>query len=362
MTKICFVFGGNIQMCPYLHTYLQQMDNEVEFDIIFWERYEFDRKFTFHREVKNQYVFKKKIKSKIDKLRLFLSFKSYVLSILRKNDYNKIIFLQTNMALMCSSYILKNKSKKYILDVRDYSNESNIGISYLENRIFKYFKYIFISSIGFRKFLPQGIDYIPVHNLQNNKMMVTKEDVLLRNNVSKKSIKIGYIGNMKLYVEYLCCVLEVFKNDDRFIFHFIGIGSEAIQEYCVQNNINNIVIRGAFDSREINVLYQEIDVVNNLYGNNNPYLDYALSNKLYLAAQFCLPILTCSDTSMSEVSINNNFGFVVDKNDDNIKDKLYNWYGSIDWSVFYESCHKFIEEVVEENIQFNSMINNFYKE
>ncbi|MEE0683325.1 MAG: hypothetical protein UC703_02825, partial [Bacilli bacterium] len=40
MKKICFIFGGNIQMCPYLNNYLNSIGNNVEFDIIYWERYE----------------------------------------------------------------------------------------------------------------------------------------------------------------------------------------------------------------------------------------------------------------------------------------------------------------------------------
>ena len=357
MKKICFIFGGNIKMCPYLNNYLNSIGNNVEFDIIYWERYEAKKNIIYSKKPNKLFIYKKKILKKIDKIIGFYSFKKYVENILVKNKYDKIVFLQTNMAIMCEKYILKNSNIEYFLDVRDYSNEHKLIVKNKEKRIFPRMKYISISSEGFKSFLPSNFNYITVHNLQNNTMMVKKEDVL-----SKKitSLKIGYIGNMSLYCDYLIKVISLFKNDDRYVLYFIGIGSDKLKDFCEKNKIQNVVIRGEFKPEDINQLYKEIDIVNNLYGNNNPYLDFALSNKLYLAAQYSLPILVCPKTSMEEISLRNKFGYVVDINDSNIKDNLYNWYVNLDFENLFNNCVKFNNKVVQDNFLYKKILNDFF--
>lgn len=356
MKRICFIFGGNIQMCPYLNGYLDCLSDDVEYDLIYWERYQNNKVANLTKKPCNIYCFKKPIASKLKKTIAFVKFKKYINNILVTNDYDKIVFLQTNMAIMCSKYILDNCNKEYFLDIRDYSNEFNKLVRRQEDKIFPYMKYICISSDGFKTFLPDNFTYLSVHNLQNNKMMVNEIDI---KNKCKTKIKIGYIGNMSLYGEYLCRSLSLFANDDRYIFYFVGIGSEYIKQYCIQNAIENVVIKGEFKPEEINSLYKEIDIVNNLYGNKTPYLDYALSNKLYLAAQYCLPILVCKNTSMEEISIKNKFGFVVDINNKNVCNELYDWYNKLDIDKLYYNCSLFNEKVVRENHKYKQILTEF---
>ena len=66
MKKICFIFGGNIQMCPYLNNYLNSIGNNVEFDIIYWERYEAKKNIIYSKKPNKLFIYKKKILKKID--------------------------------------------------------------------------------------------------------------------------------------------------------------------------------------------------------------------------------------------------------------------------------------------------------
>ena len=356
MTKICFVFGGNLKMCPYINTYINLIGENNQYDIIFWERYKTKNSINYTITPNQIYCFKRKVSNSIDKIMGFYSFRKYTENILKNNKYDKIIFLQTNMALMCSKYIQKNPNVDYFLDIRDYSNEFKKYIFNKEKKIYPFMKYIAISSEGYKSFLPKGYKYILIHNLQNYKMMVSESDIIKKNN---EIIKIGYIGNMNLYSDNLCKVLSKFKNDNRFVWYFIGIGSDKILDYCNNNDIKNVVIKGEFKPEEINQLYQSIDIVNNLYGNDNPYLDYALSNKLYLAAQYCLPILVCPKTSMEHISVHYKFGFALDINKKNIADELYDWYKKIDQKELYVNCKMFNEKVVDDNLRCNSIISDF---
>ena len=153
---------------------------------------------------------------------------------------------------------------------------------------------------------------------------------------------------------------------DKVTFSMIANATSGLDEnYIISNGrkiLKTAAIYGANASGKTN-LFRILALVMSMLRNSN---NISINSKLPIYP-FKFDKNTINMPSEFEIKfvvddVRYVYGFVVDKNDDNIKDKLYNWYGSIDWSVFYESCHKFIEEVVEENIQFNSMINNFYKE
>lgn len=361
MKKICFIFGGNIIMCPYLNVYLKQLNEDCKFDVVYWNRYSTNKEYDYYKLPDNKYIFDSHVKSKIQKITSYIKYSNFIRDILSKEKYDIIIFLQTNMAILSWKYILQNKEKKYLIDIRDYSNEKNLVIKKLEDIIFNYANLISISSEGYKCFLPKKYQYKIVHNLQNEDMMLSKQDFL-----SKKDtvpIKIGYIGNMKLYANYLCKVANLFKNDSRFRLVFIGIGSEKIANYCKLNGINNIYTSGEYMPNETNELYKKIDVVNNMYGNNDNLLDYAISNKFYLAVQFALPILACPNTYTSEMIKKYNLGFTLDINNVNAVDDFYDWYQELDKKSYYDRCEMFNSKVVEENKNFIKNLNLFfYKE
>ena len=76
-------------------------------------------------------------------------------------------------------------------------------------------------------------------------------------------------------------------------------------------------------------------------------LKYALSNKLYYAAMLGKPILVSPDTCMEKVTQQYEFGFSCDENDENLADKIYEYYTSVEWDEFYNKCDSFIYDVTE---------------
>lgn len=348
MKKICFVTMGNIYTVPYLATYTKHI--ETGYSFIYWDREgrnEKDGKNTYYRFLKTI-----KPTSKIGKLAGFIEYRNFVKKILLEEKFDLVIFLQTWSALLMADVVEKHYAGKYIVDVRDYTHEKNAIIYNREKKLMQNAAMCVVSSEGYKEFLPPH-DYFIFHNTRE----LPKEKVnSIRERCKEKDVlKISFIGYVN-YQEQHKKLLMSLKNDKRFHLSFIGTRAMELKEFCVDNNIQNVTLIDTFDSSNILDFYVDADFVNNLYGNHTPTLDYALSNKLYFAAELDIPILTCEDTYMSKVSSRYGFGFDVDVTDEKLGDKLWDYYTSIDWVQFNEGCRSFMNKVFNEQAESNNAL------
>ena len=180
-------------------------------------------------------------------------------------------------------------------------------------------------------------------------------------NKSPVIINICYIGNVRFY-DMAEKILSRFGNDTRFRISYMGTGANALAVFCKQQGIDNVTLADKFDPSMTTQFYEGCTLINNLYGNNNKYLDYALSNKLYYAAQFRIPILVCKDTFMEEICTTYNLGFVVDLEAPDAAAQVYKKYRDIDWVENEKGARRFLAKVEAENGVFLEMINAFVKD
>lgn len=337
MKKICFITMGNIYTVPYLATYTKHI--ETAYSFIYW-----DREGKNENDVSNTYYrFSKSLNptSKMGKVFGFIEYRKYVKNILLKEKFDLVIFLQTWSALLMADIVVKHYAGKYIVDVRDYTYENNYLIYNREKKLMKNAAMCVISSEGYKEFLPPH-NYFVFHNVRE----LPKEKVtLIRERRKEKDVlNISFIGYVN-YQEQHKKMLISLKNDQRFHLNFVGTRAMELSDFCKENDIRNVTLIDTFDSSNILEFYENTDFVNNLYGNHTPTLDYALSNKLYFAAELNIPILTCPDTYMSKVSSEYGFGFDVDVSDALIGDKLRSYYESINWIELSNGCDRFMEKV-----------------
>lgn len=352
--KICFVSLNNLYLSPYLEKYTSIMDCRI--DVIYWNRHSI--KEDLDAATIHPFNFKtSEDASKLEKLRGYMCFKKFASKIIKKNKYDGVVLLQTSCGILLSS-ILKTKYKyKYILDIRDYTMENNIIFYIIEKAIIKYSFCSVISSEGFKEFLPIH-NYVLVHN--DVKIDEKTIERFAKRKNSNKRIVISCIGLIRFYDQNIK-VIEKFKNDDRFLLKFIGKGSYSLIEYCKINNIKNVKLIDRFPQEKTIEYYYDTDIINNLYGNMTPLLDYALSNKLYYAAKLYIPILVCPGTYMEYVSTKYSFGYSFDIEDPNACDKLFNYYKSNSWIDLKENCDKFMKTVELDNSLFAQRVKNFVK-
>lgn len=360
MKKICLVLAGNIYSTPYLEKYIENnFDGLVELDVIYWNRDNKREKIKGASTLSFDYPISKNI-NKVSKLWGYIRYRRFLKKTLKNNKYDGIIFLQTISAFFLNKIIRKKYKNRFIVDVRDYTREHNKTFFNILKKTFKESYGVVISSEGYKSFLPNQ-DYILVHNSPNKELY--NEDIAddYVSHEVNEPIVISYIGVVRFY-DQLHRFIDKFKNDERFLLRFIGRGSNNLEKYCHENNVKNVELQDYFKPEETLYYYKKTDIVFNLYGNKNPFLDYALSNKLYYAALLNKPIIVSPNTYMEKVSLKYNFGISVDLNCDSAPDLLHTKYTNIDFKKMKFETKSFNEKVLKENNVFNSFIRNFYDE
>lgn len=360
MKRYCLISFCNIYVLPYAKLYIDAiLESGAECDLIFWDReanngendnFENCRKFCYQRKTMPD-------SPKFSKLIGYIKSRRFIIKQLNSVDYDGIIFLQTHAAVAFTGIIERKYKNKYIVDIRDYTLEKHRIYKFFEKRVIdKSFANI-ISSPAYRKFLPDS-DFVMAHNFSPFPESTVKIIAESKKNVNSDPIRISFVGTVRFF-EMDVKLLKLFANDERFIINYFGQGSDILADFCKSEGITNVEFYGSFPPEMTSSFYLKTDLINNLYGNHNLYLDYALSNKLYHSGQLYIPILVCPDTYMAEVSLNYNMGFVFDFDEKDAKDKLYEWYRSFDRNAFSSGCDSFIEKVRKENAEFEKTIASF---
>lgn len=349
MSKICFVTMGNLYLCPYLESYTKHLD--VEYDVVYWDRdnieeasgansvYRFCSPATVNMN-----------RGLIEKLRGYARFCAYTNAVLRKNDYDYVVLLQTLAGMVTSRTLLTKYPGRYVLDIRDYTYERNKVFYLLEKELIRRSKFTVISSEGYRSFLPSEYEYVVCHN---SRALGNEEAIrAIRTRVKKtERINIAFIGYVSYQEQHRRLLLRL-KNHPQLHLSFIGKEANRLQAFCVENGVHNVTIVDKFHPDEILDFYVGVDLVNNLYGHGTPRLDHALSNKLYFAAQLHIPILVCPGTYMAEIAKRYHFGIEVDVDDPMLADVILDSYSSLDWGLLSRGCNAFMEKVEAENEAF----------
>ncbi len=362
MANYCLVSFCNLYILPYAKTYIDEIrQTGNDCSLLYWDRDAVGGE-NDHYEDCQKYIYQQKLSPEstgIAKLIGYIKAAHYFNKILKNQKFDGIIFLQTHAAVMCQSILKQRYINKYIVDIRDYTWENNAFYYKIEKKVLNDAFAVVISSPAYKTFLPD-MDYVVAHNYTP----FPQETVIsIRNSKNYKSsgpISISFVGTIR-FIEMDKKILSIFKNDDRFKVNYFGTGSEVLEKYARDNGIKNTEFHGSFSSSETTDFYMKTDLINNLYGNHDNFLDYALSNKLYHSAQFHIPILVCPDTYMEEITNKYNMGFVFDVDDNNSPNKLYKWFNEFNRVQLADGCEHFLNTVKDDNARFLQMINRFIR-
>ncbi len=351
--KVCLITTRNLSHVTQLPKIISATEGQI--DIVYWNRNELNetceanRVFAYNRKTSEDC-------SKIEKFLSYLGFRHFVLKILRRNNYDRIILLPTQTAVMLFDYLLVHHKKcKYLIEIQDYTAEHKKWFKTIINTLIKYATAVSLTSPAYRSFLPKR-EYILSHNYTP----IPESDIAAyRSRVLKGlPITISSVGGIR-FIEYFAKIIQVFANDSRFVLRFDGAGSERLKPICNELGVNNVILTGRFDRKDTIFFNMKADIANNLFGNHTPLLDYALSNRLYNAAQLGMPILACPDTYTAQISCEYGFGFVFDIDDPTCKDKLFVWYQSLDHNKLYAACDRFLNKVKKDDAEYINRIRVF---
>lgn len=342
-----FVSTGDCYQTPYIAAY--EACFEGDYDFLYWSRSEV----TCGQSRANPIPYRASGVRALDKIVGYGGFSSFAKEWLQNNCYEGVVLLQTQAALLLSPFLKNRYAGKYICDVRDYCFEKMPFVKAVEKSLFKNSYANFISSPGYTKFLPANMEY---HLLHNNHLDLFKDE---RPVAAQCPINIVFLGSIRFH-DQCRNLIKAFSKDTRFRISFIGAGAYALKDACRDLETGNVLFQDSFEPAQTVNLLERADLLFNLYGNNSPFLDYALSNKLYYAAELGKPILVCPNTFMEDITLEYGLGFTVDFNLNDVSSRLYEEYRQFDFNTFDLGRRAFIERVEHENADSKRLMRAFF--
>ena len=144
---------------------------------------------------------------------------------------------------------------------------------------------------------------------------------------------------------------------------YFGTGSEELEAFARENYINNVTFSGGFDLKETPKYLNEIDILNNLFGNQNIAFRYCFIHKNVLCVVLNKPIITTDDTFTATEA--NKFGLGFSINPENLKgigDELMDWYNNLDVIDINHKREAYRNDVIGNNKQFYQEIGRIFNE
>lgn len=356
MTKrICFLGLGNIFEMPYLKNYTDLIDCEI--DLVYWDR----RHILEDAKVRRKYAVRigfKNANHPFLKIIGYVKFCYIATKILKRNNYDGVVLLTGNTAVLLHKILLSKYKGRYIIDIRDYFKEHIVWYYNIQRELIHSSFKTFISSPAFREFLPV-YNYVVVHNYQE--ISIEQIKWFRDRKIESRFIVISNIGTMR-FLDASKEVLDVFCNDSRFFLKFIGSGSLRLRDYCDKLEMTNVYLKDRFQSSETLELYKDCHMVLNVYGSKDPLVKYLLSNKLYYAAQLGMPIIVSKGSYMEELIKEYEIGYSFDITNKSFLNDLESYFNNLNRELFLKNCDTFISRVKSDNIEFNLTIDKFLNE
>lgn len=353
MKRILFVSIANLYLCPYIQKYIDAIGDRAQYDIVYWDRHGIDDGDYGANKV---YVYNMRMTdfvSKAQKMVRMAQYCHFAAKIIRREKYDGIIMLHSNAAVFLYNLLCREYKGRYIYDIRDYSFEGIRLFYEIEKRLIEGAAVTFISSDGFRNFLPKH-EYQLVHN--NVKIDSDYIRDFRTKHQGHTPLRISFIGMVRFF-EQGKQLADCLGGDERFHVNYFGKNANLMHEAVGQQDNHTYVDQ--FPPEKTLELYQQTDMINNIYGNHDPYVDHLSSNKLYYCTLLGLPILVSPETFMADIVEKYHIGFVFDYNDPQVADKLYNYYNNLDWNEFYRNCDAFCQMVEEDDERFNEAVQKF---
>ncbi len=344
--KILLIGFSKIKYMPYLNFYLNMFEDYSDISILYWNR---DLKSEELNIKYNYFEFKTYQEDDVNKfckIKNFIKFKKFSENIIKNNDFDLIIVMHSIPAVLLSSLLKSKYRYSYLFDYRDYTYESIFVYKMIISKVVKYSKCTFVSSDGYRKYLPKKYAYktFTSHNIM-------KKDLLFNNKPKKvKSDKIriafwGFIREENLNKE----IIKKIANDNRFELHYYGRMQDVakkLEQYASSINATNVFFHGEYIPEDRYDFSTKTDIIHNVFNSKNMMM--SMSNKYYDGLIFKIPQICMKNSFMGGKITTNNIGFEVDPFSENFTDDIYNYYNSINFSKFIKSCDVELKKICKE--------------
>lgn len=357
--KAIVIVGASLRISPYALPYIYELLN-AGYDVttVVWIR-DGNEDITIDSRV-NLVQYKRTLDDatpKLGKIGSFLGFRRFMLKEIRKCKYDLVVILNTQFAVLISDVILKDFKGKFIYDMRDMSYEH---IKPYRDRVAKIVDSaaaVFISSDGYRKYLPDDPKIYTTHNYRPQDL----EYIGLRSKSPRKHdpIRISFWGIIrgKTLQKKL---INILRNDERFHLDYYGTMSNETKdlvEFCSKEGIKNVSFHGRYEPNDRYIFAANTEIINNLFSNPDNGSNPLMANKYYDGLIFQIPQICLVGGFMGSMVEKNGVGLTVNV-DEKLGDVLYQYYSSIRWETFSANTKVELKRVVDEyeasrNVLFN---------
>lgn len=342
----------NIPYIQYYERVLRQYGHE--YDIVLWNRS------GQQVDLPNAFVFSgKDHHSKVAKVIPFLQWRRFTLEVLRKNHYDRLIVLTTMPGVLLADKLTGEYKGRFWFDIRDFTYENVSFYKKIVAKLVHASGAASISSPAFQSFLPESDHLYLTHNISNQDAAVDRCSL----EESHTPVNIGFVGGIQ-FVKQNQSLLKQFANNPKYLLSYIGkahLGCD-LQPFCQENDIRNVYFRPAFTNDQKPGIYENVQLINCIYGCDTQVVRLLLPNRLYDSVLFKKPILVSKDTYLAQVIEQYHLGLAVDVENEDVVKAVDNYLASFDRERFEQGCRLFLERVEEEIAAYSQALDRFCAE
>lgn len=350
--KIALVTAGNLWFLPFVRIYTKYLGEKgVDFDIISWNRDGNDK------DEGIQYTRKQDLSANfLSKFMAFIRYAAFVKKTIRANKYDKLIIFNPQIAIFLTS-VLKDYKGKYIFDYRDLSIDQNRLFSSKFRVVLANSYANIISSPGFRSVLPKDYTYHICHNFDYDQVASAISASINGSWTHESPIKVLTIGGIRDF-ESNVEVINALANKEDYILKFVGKGvaSEHLKEYCITNEVDNVLFTGYYPKEDEPNYILETDFLNIYYPRKKSH-DTALSNRFYSSLIFKKPMIVTKHTTQGDFVEQYRLGVALESCENlsqNLKDFLH-----MSYAEYANRCNQVLKIFIKEQELFRNLLSRF---
>ena len=178
----------------------------------------------------------------------------------------------------------------------------------------------------------------------------------------KHPLTIGFVGGLR-YFEINKKIIKMFANSEEYRLLYVGRKHPGcdLEEYSVAIKVQNIEFLPVYKDEEKPRIYENIHIINSIYGSDTPEVRTALPNKLYDAVLYKKPILVSKGTYLQGVVEEYDLGLAVEVDGGNLKGELTRYLCELDKDKFVEGCERFLKIALKEKREMLEQVDGFIK-
>ena len=291
------------------------------------------------------------------KLAEISGFCRFVRKAVGKRAYSSVVIFTVQNALFFRRWLVRRFPGRFVLDIRDYSPILRVG--FFRKRLASLLAHAamnVISSAGFKRWLPAGPSYVICHNIALSGDAKPAVSGFAGRHDPVKLLTIGALRDAEANIR----LIEALCGEKRLSLRFVGEGhaTPVLQDYCRRAGLDQVSFSGRYRKEEEDGFVRACDVMN-LLMSDNMTSNSLMSNRFYLAARFCKPILANRGSYQAELVKKYGLGVVVSAADD-VAAAILSYWDSFDPAALQAGCVGFLEDVYQDMIVFKKSVQSLF--